>query len=88
MEVVLGLAVVGLIACGFLCLYRIAQGPTAPDRIVSVDAMGTLLVAICGVLAVSSERSFFIDIAITWALISFTGTIALSKYLEGRKLDD
>jgi len=28
------------------------------------------------------------NIAITWALLSFIGTIALAKYLEGRGFDE
>jgi multisubunit Na+/H+ antiporter MnhF subunit len=29
-----------------------------------------------------------LDVALAWALLSFIGTIALAKFLEGRQYDD
>lgn len=76
-----------LLAC-FLCLYRVSAGPTSADRIVAVDILGTLIVGISGLLALATERWFFLDVAISWALLSFIGTVALAKYLEGMSLDE
>jgi multicomponent Na+:H+ antiporter subunit F len=77
-----------LIICIILCLYRIAVGPTAADRAVGVDILGIIVVGSCAFLTLVTKKDFFIDIAVAWALQSFIGTIALSKYLEGRHLDD
>ena len=77
-----------LILCSLLCLYRILRGPTAADRAVSVDIMGTLIAGLCAILAVATGRSWYLDIGIAWALQSFIGTLALSKYLEGRHFDE
>jgi multicomponent Na+:H+ antiporter subunit F len=77
-----------IIVCSVFCLYRVLKGPTAPDRAVSLDMVGTLIVGFCAILGVVSKRSWYIDIGIIWALQSFIGAIALAKYLEGRKLDE
>ncbi len=77
-----------LILCAFLCLYRILRGPTAADRAVSVDTLGTLIAGFCAVLSLTTGRSWYLDIGIAWALQSFIGTLALSKYLEGRSFDE
>ena len=77
-------AVVVLIVASYLCLYRIGKGPTAPDRIVAIDILGTLIVGFCAVLALVTERDFYMNVAIAWALLSFIGTLALAKHLEGR----
>lgn len=77
-----------LMGCCFLCLLRIAKGPTAPDRTVAIDSLGTILVGFCCLLALSSGLDFYMNIAISWALMSFIGTIALAKYLEGRHYDE
>ena len=77
-----------LLLSSFLCLYRIGMGPTAPDRTVAIDILGTLVVGFCCVFALLYERDFYMNIAIAWALVSFIGTIALAKYLEGRPFDD
>ena len=71
-----------------LCLYRILRGPTAADRIVAIDILGILVVGFCALLCIPTGRSWYIDIGIAWALQSFIGTLALSKYLEGRDLDE
>jgi multicomponent Na+:H+ antiporter subunit F len=71
-----------------LCLYRICRGPTAADRIVAIDILGIIVVGLCAVLTVTTNRSWYIDIGIAWALQSFISTLALSKYLEGRDFDE
>jgi multicomponent Na+:H+ antiporter subunit F len=82
------LAVGVLFFCCFLCLYRIGKGPTAPDRAVAIDILGTLIAGFCCMLALETQQDFLMNIAIAWALVSFIGTIALAKYLEGRSFDE
>lgn len=77
-----------LLFSGFLCLYRIGKGPSAPDRTVAIDILGTLMVGFCAILTWITDSDFYMNIGITWALLSFIGTIALAKYLEGRGFDD
>ena len=76
-----------ILAC-FLCLYRIYRGPTGADRVVAIDILGIMIAGLCAVLTISTGRSWYIDIGIAWALQSFISTLALSKYLEGRGLDE
>lgn len=78
----------GLLLGAFLCLFRIGRGPTAPDRTVAIDILGTLVVGFCCVMALLTGQDFYMNIAIAWALLSFIGTIALAKYLEGRQYDE
>ena len=81
------IALAVLLAGSAMCLYRIARGPTAPDRTIAIDILGTLMVGFCCVLALSTGREYYMNIAIAWAMISFVGTLALAKYLEGRPYD-
>ena len=81
-------ALIVLLLSSFLCLYRIARGPTAPDRAVALDILGTLIVGFCCIYGLQRGRDFYMNIAMAWALLSFIGTIALAKYLEGRTFDD
>ena len=81
--------VAGILAAAcFMCLYRIGHGPTAPDRSVAIDILGTVVVGFVCLAAVVLRKDFYINLAITWALISFIGTLALSKHLEGRRFDE
>ena len=76
-----------LVLCCFFCLFRVLRGPTAPDRAVSLDILGTLIVGFCALLSISTQRSWYLDIGIAWALQSFIGSLALAKYLEGKRFD-
>ena len=77
-----------LLLCSALCIYRIIRGPTAPDRTVAIDILGTLIVGFSCLFAIRFDMGFYLTIGITWALVSFIGTIALAKYLEGRPYDE
>ncbi|NQV04683.1 MAG: multiple resistance and pH regulation protein F, partial [Candidatus Omnitrophica bacterium] len=58
------------------------------DRAVTIDMLGVLIVGFCAIMAISTGRSWYIDIAIAWVLQSFIATLALAKFLEGKSLDD
>ena len=79
---------IALMACCFLCLYRIGRGPSAPDRTVAIDILGIVVVGFCAILSLVTGKDFYLNIALGWALLSFIGTIALAKFLEGRSFDD
>ena len=78
----------GLMICCFLCLYRIGCGPSAPDRTVAIDILGIVVVGFCAILSLVTGKDYYLNIALAWALLSFIGTIALAKYLEGTNFDD
>lgn len=77
-----------LLACTLMTIFRVIFGPSAADRIVAVDIFGILIVGLLSLLYVFTSASFFIDIAMAWALQSFIVSLALAKFLEGRALDD
>ena len=78
----------GLLVCSALCLYRIARGPTAPDRMVAIDILGTVVVGFVAILTAMTGSDYLLGVAIVWALISFIGTLALAKYLMGKGLHE
>ncbi len=67
----------------FMSLIRIILGPTAPDRVVGLDTINTLIVALMVILAVAYNQIIYVDIAIVYALLSFVSTLYIAKYLEG-----
>ena len=77
-----------LVLAMMLCLVRIALGPTPPDRTVAIDILGTMIVSFTCLYAVMSGQDFYINIGVAWALLSFIGTLALAKHLEGRQFHD
>ncbi|MCD5397588.1 cation:proton antiporter [candidate division NPL-UPA2 bacterium] len=79
---------IALLSCCSLCLYRIGRGPTPADRMVAIDILGIMGIGFCALFALSTGKEFFMNIALTWALLSFIGTLALAKYLGGKGLDE
>jgi multicomponent Na+:H+ antiporter subunit F len=67
-----------------LAFVRVVRGPSLPDRVVALDLIAAVGVAICGLAAVAFERAVFLDVAMLLALISFVGTVAFARYLEWR----
>lgn len=72
----------------FFCLYRVVRGPTIADRMVGIDIFGILVVGICVIIAVLTDRMFIIDIGIAWIILSFIGTLTLAKYLSKKRLNE
>ena len=74
-----------LLICCALCLYRIGRGPTAPDRMVGIEILGTVVVGFCALLSLLTGKDYLMNVALTWALVSFIGTLALAKHLGGQQ---
>jgi multicomponent Na+:H+ antiporter subunit F len=78
----MGFVCLAILISMFLAIYRSIKGPTVYDRILSVNAFGTLTVVLISVYGFFTDRPDFLDLALVYALINFIGTIAVSKYVE------
>ena len=70
-------ATIAVLIAMLLGLLRAVIGPTVYDRILAANVFGTkavLFIALAGFLA---GRPEFLDIALVYALINFTGTVAV-----------
>jgi len=65
-----------------MALSRAIMGPTAYDRILSVNAIGTKTVLLIAVVGYMNGRPDFLDIAIVYTLMNFIGTLAVLKYFK------
>ena len=66
-----------------LALIRAMLGPTVFDRILAVNVFGTATVLMVSVIGFMGETmTDLVDIALIYALISFTGTIAVLRFVE------
>jgi multicomponent Na+:H+ antiporter subunit F len=71
-----------------LALVRAFRGPTVFDRVLAANMFGTktvLLIAVAGFLA---GRPEWLDLAILYALMNFTGMIALLRFSKFANLAD
>jgi multicomponent Na+:H+ antiporter subunit F len=63
-------------------IYRVVKGPTTPDRVVALDAIGINLIAIVALVSIILKTNAFLDIILLLGILAFIGTVAFSKYLE------
>ena len=80
--------IAGLLLCCALCLYHISNGPTAADRMVAIDILGTVVVGFVAIIMALTGNVYLLDVALVWALVSFVATLALAKYLVGKRLNE
>lgn len=63
-------------------LYRAYKGPSTPDRLIALDAIGVMLISAIALLSILFDTSFFIDVILLIAIMSFIGTVSFSKFIE------
>ena len=78
-------------ACAFclvIALVRTMLGPTAFDRVLAVNAIGTLIILGIVLHGFIMERPEFVDIALLYAILNFIGTFAVLKLFSTGSLGD
>jgi multicomponent Na+:H+ antiporter subunit F len=78
-------AIIAMAVCIIITVARIIIGPGAPTRLVAFDTTNTLVVASMVIVGMMFNHAIFIDVAIVYALLSFTMTLYVAKYIGGSK---
>lgn len=66
-------------------LVRAILGPRFTDRIIAVNVINTMVVAILAILAVRLEDDFLVDVALVYALLSFLTVVVVSRMVLARR---
>jgi len=69
------------IALMAVAFWRVWRGENVIDRLMGLDLLGILTLAVLVLLALIFRRIIYIDVAMGLAALSFVGTIALAKYI-------
>jgi multicomponent Na+:H+ antiporter subunit F len=71
-----------------LSLYRVLRGPTVFDRLTGLGLIGTKTIVLLILLGFLANRvDIFVDITLSYTLISFIGSLALAKYFERKETE-
>lgn len=71
---------ISLSVLGFV--YRLVKGPSTPDRVIALDAIGVGLITLIGLISILFDTVFFLEVILLLAVLSFIGTVAFSKFTE------
>jgi len=77
-NIALFLTITGLVAG---CI-RMFKGPNSADRVVSLDFLTVLMIAITSLLALQLDNAAYLDLGLALALIGFLATVAFARYVE------
>ena len=74
------IAMVGVLTTMALALARAFMGPTVFDRVLAANMFGTKTVLLIAVSGFLTGRPEWLDLALLYALMNFTGMIALLRF--------
>ncbi|TKC15525.1 Na(+)/H(+) antiporter subunit F1 [Robertmurraya kyonggiensis] len=82
LDIVIRIALFCLALAMVALIYRVIKGPSMPDRIIALDAIGINLVAIIALISIELRTNAFLEIILLIGILAFIGTVAFAKYLE------
>lgn len=74
-----------LVLAGVLCLIRLIRGPSLANRIVALDSLLLMVVSGLAVQAAITGEDTYLDAMVVAALLGFTGTGLIAKFIERRR---
>lgn len=82
LETVLNFALIAVSVSMLGSFYRVAVGPTLPDRVVALDTVAINVIAIVSLFSLKQNTQAYLDVILVIAILAFMGTVAISKFLE------
>jgi len=64
--------------------HRLLVGPTDADRVVGLDLLFAIAIALSLLAALLSNRTVYLDVAIGLAVVGFVATLAWAKLIQDR----
>jgi multicomponent Na+:H+ antiporter subunit F len=81
-EIILDLAFVLIFLGMVFGIIRFVIGPEIVDRVVAIDLLTIIAIAVIALLAHIANRFIYLDVALVYGLLSFLGVLAVARYLE------
>ena len=84
-QIILAAGAILLAGLILLTLIRAILGPRFTDRVIAVNVINTMVVAMICILSVWLEEDFLVDVALVYALLSFLTVVTLSRLVLNRE---
>lgn len=69
-----------ILAMLIVVLYRLVKGPLLEDRLLALNVIAVLIILIMGYYALLYDQGFYLDVALVYALLSFSEILAVVKF--------
>lgn len=63
-------------------LIRLLLGPTASDRLVALNVLAAVSLALLILWGVSTKRTLYLDVALVYDIFGFLGFLAITRFLK------
>lgn len=81
LNIVLPFAIGMVVLAMALNLWRLARGPSLPDRILALDTFGINVIGLVMLLGMVLGSAVYFEAALIIAMMGFVGTVALCKFI-------
>ena len=81
-DIVLQLAFVLIFFSILFGIIRLIRGETTVDRVIAIDLLSIVSIALIALFAHVAGRFIYLDVALVYGLLSFLGVLAVARYLE------
>jgi len=75
-------AIIAVLIALALAVARALAGPTAFDRLLAANSIGTSAIMLLALFGFMTKRPEFLDIGITYVLLNMIGTLAVLKFFR------
>lgn len=84
-DIIFYIAMIWMIGLLIVSILMVIRSPSAMTRILALDTLALVLIALLVLYTTTTESSYYLDAAILLALLSFIATLAAARYYsEGR----
>lgn len=81
-QIIIAIALVCVSLSMLGLIYRVIKGPSIPDRVIALDALGINLIAVIALISILLDTYAFLEVILLLGILAFIGTVAMAKYLE------
>lgn len=64
------------------CIYRAIIGPNSADRLIAINVISTKTIILILMVSFILKETYFVDVALVYALISFIASVVIANYIE------
>ena len=81
-EVMLNIAQTLILISIVFGILRLILGATTVDRVIAIDLLTIISIALIALFAHHAGRFIYLDVALVYGLSSFLGVLAVARFLE------
>lgn len=65
-----------------MILWRFFKGPDTANRVLALDSLGVVGIALLALLALFYQRQIYLDVALVFGLVGFAGVVLFGRFLD------